>query len=84
VAKSLADITPRFENPFADRLPSPSEVVDSYFAFVGRLHEANKAFSQRMAAAWEGTEGSKTTKSTASKSTGSATKSTASKSATKS
>jgi len=81
VAEGISGIVPRFENPFAEYLPSPSQVVESYFDFVGKLYEANKSFSQRVAAAWERPEGStakpaaKTTPKAAPKATGSSTKS---------
>jgi hypothetical protein len=53
VAENVLNAVPSFDNPFAEYLPSPSELVDSYFDFVGKLYEANRAFTERLTKAWE-------------------------------
>ncbi len=56
IADSVSGALPEFQAPFSEYLPSPAEVVETYYAFVGEMYEANKEFASRMVAAWERTE----------------------------
>lgn len=56
IADTVTSAMPDVQAPFADRLPKPTEVVDTYFSYLGDLMEANKDFATRMAKAWDKTE----------------------------
>lgn len=56
IADTVLGAMPNYESPFADYLPKPAEVVESYFAFMAQMHEANKDFASRLAGIWERTE----------------------------
>lgn len=53
VAEAWLSAVPAMSNPFAEYLPKPTEVIDTYFGFLGRVHEANKDCASRIAAAWQ-------------------------------
>ncbi len=53
VAEAWLSAIPAVSSPFAEYLPKPTEMIDTYFSFLGRLHEANKDCASRIAAAWE-------------------------------
>ena len=55
VAGTVTGALPNFRPPFARYLPSPTEMVKTYFSFVGELHQANLDFATRITSAWEGT-----------------------------
>ncbi|MEM9561385.1 MAG: hypothetical protein AAGA93_02130 [Actinomycetota bacterium] len=73
IADTVSGALPEFQTPLAEYLPSPAEVVETYYAFVGEMYEANKEFASRMVAAWERTEDApaakETTKAAAKKAT---------------
>ena len=56
IADTVLGALPNYESPFADYFPKPAEVIDSYFAFMGQMHEANKDFANRLASIWERAE----------------------------
>lgn len=61
VAENLIGLLPtdRFNVPAVPglaALPTPTEMVDSYFQFADRLNEANHTFSRRMVEAWNADE----------------------------
>lgn len=51
IADSIAGTVPA--SPFAEYLPKPAEVVETYYAFVGELYEANKEFATKIVGAWD-------------------------------
>ncbi len=53
VAEAWLAAVPAVAGPFAEYLPKPTEMIDTYFGFLGRVHEANKDCAARIAAAWE-------------------------------
>lgn len=53
VAEAWLSAAPAVSSPFAEYLPKPTEMIDTCFSFLGRLHEANKDCASRIAAAWE-------------------------------
>lgn len=53
VADTVLGAMPDFQSPFGEYLPKPAEVVETYFAFMGQMHEANKDFASRIATIWE-------------------------------
>lgn len=73
--EKVADaVTPRLPDvkvPFADRMPTASELVDNYFDFVAKATKMNRAFAEKVVGAWTSakadtkskTNGSKTKKS---------------------
>ncbi|MCP3857315.1 MAG: hypothetical protein GY745_16180 [Actinomycetia bacterium] len=56
IADSVLSAVPSFASPFADYLPKPSDVVDSYFDFMNEMHEANRDFAARMTGIWDRAE----------------------------
>ena len=54
--KTVQEQVISFNERIADYLPKPAEVIDSYFAFMGQMHEANKDFANRLASIWERAE----------------------------
>jgi hypothetical protein len=56
LADTVTDVLPDFRPPFVRHLPSPTEVVKTYFSFIGELHQANLDFATRITSAWEGSE----------------------------
>lgn len=60
VAENLIGLLPtdRFPSdrlptvPGLDALPTPTELVDSYFSFADKLNEANHSFSRQLVEAW--------------------------------
>ena len=57
IADSVAGSLPDWQSPFAEYLPTPSEVVETYNTFLGELYEANREFTTRIVQAWARTEG---------------------------
>lgn len=53
LAENFVSSLPRWETPLSEYLPSPAEMVETYYGFVGELYEANKEFAARMVKAWE-------------------------------
>lgn len=53
IADTVLSSLPEWQSPLAEYLPSPSEMVKSYYSFLGELHEANFDFATRLATAWE-------------------------------
>jgi hypothetical protein len=53
IADTVVGALPEWQTPFAEYLPKPAEVVDTYYAFVGEIYEANKEFAARIVQAWE-------------------------------
>lgn len=53
VAEAWLSAAPAMSSPFAEYLPKPTEMIDTYFGFLGQVHEANKDCAARIAAAWE-------------------------------
>ncbi len=53
MADSVMGSMPDFSSPFAQYLPRPAEMVETYFGFMGQLHEANKDFAARIVQVWE-------------------------------
>lgn len=51
VTDSMPEI-PELPGPLAN-LPRPTEIVESYYGFLGELYEANKEFTLRMLAPWD-------------------------------
>lgn len=56
IADTVTGALPDMQSPFADYLPKPTEVVDTYYSYLGDLMEANKEFATRMAKAWDKAE----------------------------
>ena len=56
VADTMLGSMPEMQSPFADYLPSPVELVDAYFSFMGDLYESNKDFATRIATVWDQSE----------------------------
>ena len=46
---------PELPGPLAN-MPRPTELVESYYSFLGSLYEANKEFTLRMLAPWDKAE----------------------------
>ncbi len=72
VADAVTPRLPDMKVPFADRMPSASEVVSNYFDFVAKANKMNRTFAQKVVDAWtqdksgskaKSTTGSKTKKS---------------------
>jgi len=53
VAEAWLSAVPATSSPFAEYLPKPTEMLDTYFSFWSQVHEANKDCAARIAAAWE-------------------------------
>ncbi|MDE0135936.1 MAG: hypothetical protein OXH86_05880 [Acidimicrobiaceae bacterium] len=53
VAEAWLSAVPAASSPFAEYLPKPTEMIDTYFSFWSQVHEANKDCAARIAAAWE-------------------------------
>lgn len=53
VADTVVNALPDWQPPFSEHLPSPSEVVKSYYSFLDELHQTNFDFATRIANAWE-------------------------------
>ena len=53
IADTVLGALPNYQSPFGEYLPKPAEVVDTYYAFVGEVYEANKEFAARIVQAWE-------------------------------
>ncbi|MFV0258231.1 MAG: hypothetical protein ACK5PP_07270 [Acidimicrobiales bacterium] len=53
IADTIVGAMPAFEAPFGEYLPTPAEVVDAYYSFVGELYAANRDFATRMVTAWD-------------------------------
>ncbi len=53
IADTVTGAMPDVRSPFAAYLPTPTEMVTSYFDFMGELHRANAEFALRMTKAWE-------------------------------
>ncbi len=53
IADTVMGSMPDVRSPFAGYLPTPTEMVTSYFDFMGELHRANAEFALRMTKAWE-------------------------------
>ncbi len=53
IADTVAGSMPEWQSPFSEYLPKPAELVDSYYAYLGELYEANKEFATRIVTAWE-------------------------------
>ncbi len=53
IADTVTGSLPDFQSPFAQYLPSPTEMVSTYFTFIGEVHEANLDFATRIASAWD-------------------------------
>jgi hypothetical protein len=53
VADTIIGAMPDWQSPFSEYLPTPSEMVETYFSFLGELHQANFDFANRIAGAWE-------------------------------
>ena len=56
VADTVLGAMPSYESPFADYLPKPAEMVESYFSFMNEMHEANRDFASRLAGIWDRAE----------------------------
>ena len=53
VSSTFADLVPDLpQNPLADTLPAPQEVVESVFGFTLAILEAQKDFALALAQAW--------------------------------
>lgn len=61
IAETVLAVTPNMQSPFDRYVPRPSEMVDAYFGYLGQLHEVNKDFATRLAAAWDGQDQPKPT-----------------------
>ncbi|MFV0523307.1 MAG: hypothetical protein ACK5RL_02285 [Acidimicrobiales bacterium] len=53
IADTIVGALPAVEAPFGEYLPTPAEMVDAYFSFVGELYAANREFATRMVTAWD-------------------------------
>ena len=53
IADTVVGALPDWQPPFTEYLPSPTEVVKSYYSFIGELHQANLDFATRITSAWE-------------------------------
>ncbi len=56
IADSVSGALPEWQSPFAEYLPKPAELVDTYYGYLGELYEANKEFATRIVQAWERSE----------------------------
>jgi hypothetical protein len=56
IADTVVGALPDWQSPFSEYLPKPTEVVDTYFGYLGDLYEANKDFATRIAKAWDRAE----------------------------
>lgn len=57
IADTVAGAMPDWQSPFSEYLPTPTEMVETYFGYVGDLYEANRDFATRIARAWDRAEG---------------------------
>lgn len=69
IADSVVKSLPEWQSPLAEYLPSPAEVVETYYTFVGEMYEANKEFASQIVKAWERPEVVEAPKAKAAKST---------------
>jgi hypothetical protein len=48
VVETVAPYVPDYDRPFADRVPSASQVIDNAFDFLGELLKVNKTFAHQL------------------------------------
>jgi hypothetical protein len=48
VVDAVAGYVPEFDRPFADRLPTASELVDNAYGFAAELLKVNKAYAHQV------------------------------------
>lgn len=53
IADTVVKSLPEWQSPLGEYLPSPAEVVETYYSFVGEIYEANKEFASQIVKAWE-------------------------------
>ena len=67
IADTVLGAVPSYESPFADYLPKPADVVESYFGFMNEMHQANRDFASRLATIWDRAEEAPAAKAAAKK-----------------
>jgi len=53
IADTVVGAMPDVPTPFSDYVPSPREMVKSYFDFMGEVRNANREFVERVVTAWD-------------------------------
>jgi hypothetical protein len=56
IAGTVVASMPDWQSPFSEYLPKPTELVDTYFGYLGDLYEANRDFATQIAKAWDRSE----------------------------
>ena len=53
IADTVSGSLPDWQSPLSEYLPKPTELVETYYGYLGDLYEANRDFATRIAKAWD-------------------------------